>query len=36
MGAAQVSDCRFLLSEDLQEEQIFGQLKVSRKACALS
>jgi predicted nucleic acid-binding protein len=28
IAAAQVSDCRFLLSEDLQEEQIFGQLKV--------
>jgi predicted nucleic acid-binding protein len=28
VGAAQVSDCRFLLTEDLQEEQIFGQLKV--------
>jgi predicted nucleic acid-binding protein len=28
VAAAQAADCRFLLSEDLQEGQVFGKLKV--------
>jgi predicted nucleic acid-binding protein len=28
ISAAQVADCRYLLSEDLQEEQMFDKLKV--------
>jgi predicted nucleic acid-binding protein len=28
VSAAQVADCRYLLTEDLQEEQVFGNLQV--------